>query len=117
MQNSYKWRLKLEHELILYWINIHNPTIWTNRLIKYIITWDIWKHYVSIRIGQKDGLIYQVKSPIGAKRTFQIYGDPHELAKESEKDNKWWKKNSFILFFGEKEGGRCGQKTRQVPLD
>ena len=51
------------------------------------------------------GLLKQVKSPIGAKRTFQIHEDPHELAKESGRDNKWWKDNSFMLLYGEKEGG------------
>ena len=72
---------------------------------------------VAIQIGQKESLLKQVKSPIGAKRTFQIHEDPHELAKESAKDNKWWKENLFMIFFGEKEGGCCVQKTRQVPLD
>ena len=43
--------------------------------------------------------------PIGAKRTFQIHEDPHELAREIGKDNLWWKDNSFMLFYGEKEGG------------
>ena len=33
----------------------------------------------------------QIKSPIGAKRTFQIYEDPHELDKSSGQANKWWK--------------------------
>ena len=37
--------------------------------------------------------------------TFQIYEDPYELAKASGKDNKWWKYNSFMLLYGEKEGG------------
>ena len=46
-----------------------------------------------------------MKSPIGAKRTFQIREDPHELDKASGKDNKWWKYNSFMLIFGENEGG------------
>ena len=54
---------------------------------------------------KKSGLLNQFKSPIGAKWTFQIYEDPHEVAKASGKDNKWWKENSFMLFFGEKEGG------------
>ena len=117
MQNSHKRRMKLEHNLILYWIIVHYPNIWSNSLVKYIITWDIIKHYVSIRIGKKEGLLKQVKSPIGAKTTFQIHEDPHELAKESGKSNVWWKYNSFILLYGEKEGGWCGKKTRQVPLD
>ena len=46
-----------------------------------------------------------------------MHVDSHELAKESGKDNKCWKENSFMLFFGEKEGGLCGQKTRKFPLD
>ena len=39
------------------------------------------------------GLLKQVKSPIGAKRAFQIHEDPHELDKESGKANTWWKYN------------------------
>ena len=66
------------------------------------------KHKDAIWNSQKVGLLNQVKSPIGAKRTFQIYEYPHELAKASGKANKWWKQNSFMLFFGEKEGGWCG---------
>ena len=100
----------------MYWINVHNPTIWSNRLLKYIITSDIRKHKVAIRIGKKAGLLKLVKSPIGAKNTFQIYEDAHKLAKGSGKDNKWWKENSFMPFFGENEGGWCGEK-RQVLLD
>ena len=73
-------------------------------MLKYIITRDILNHQVAIRIGQKAGLLKQVKSPIGAKMNFQIHEDPHELDKESGKDNKWWKYNSFIIFYGEKEG-------------
>ena len=42
---------------------------------------------------------------MGAKRNFQIHEDPHKLAKASGKDNMWWKDNSFILLYGEKEGG------------
>ena len=91
MQNSYKRRLKLEYNLILYRISVHNPTIWSNRLLKYIIKWDIKKYYVSIRIGQKAVLLNLVKSPIGARKTFQIYEDVHELDKESGQDNMWWK--------------------------
>ena len=49
-------------------------------------------------------LLKQVKSPIGAKKNFQIHEDLHELYKESGKANMWWKKNSFLLFYGEKEG-------------
>ena len=77
----------------------------------------IWKHNVSIRIGQKAGLLKLVKSPIGARKNFQIYEDAHELDKSSGQYCKWWKENSFILFFVEKEGGWCGQKTTQVLLD
>ena len=44
--------------------------------------------------------------PQGAKRNFQIHEDPHELAKSSGKYNIWWKENSFILLYGEKEGVR-----------
>ena len=36
----------------------------------------------------KEGLLNLVKSPIGARKTFQIYEDAHELAKESGQDNK-----------------------------
>ena len=57
-------------------------------------------HKDSIRKSQKVGLLKQVKSPIGAKRTFQIHEDPHELDKASGKANKWWKDNSFMLLFG-----------------
>ena len=39
------------------------------------------------------------------KGPFQIHKDPHELPKESGKDNMWWKYNSFMVFDGEKEGG------------
>ena len=56
-------------------------------------------------------------SQIPHRCTFQICEDPHELAKESGKDNVWWKEKSFTLLYGEKEGGGCGKKTRQVPLD
>ena len=48
----------------------------------------------------KAGLLKQVKSPIGAKRTFQIHEDPHELDKSSGKANVWWKYNSFMLLYG-----------------
>ena len=102
---------------MMYWISVHHPKIWINRILKYIITSETQKHKFSIRIGKKESLLNQVKSPIGAKRTFEIYEDPHEFAKESGKDNKWWQKNSFMFFNGEKEVGWCGQKTRQVPLD
>ena len=60
----------------------------------------------------KSRLTKQVKSPIGAKRNFQIHEDPHKLAKESGKYNMWWLDNSFIIFYGEKEGGWWGQKIR-----
>ena len=66
---------------------------------------------------KKVGLLNQVKYPIGAKRTFQIYENDHELAKASGQDNKWWKDNSLMLLFGENEGGGCEKKTRKVPLD
>ena len=52
----------------------------------------------------KAGLLQQVKSPIGAKRTFQIHEDPHKLDKASGKSNVWCKYNSFMLLYGEKEG-------------
>ena len=65
----------------------------------------------------KAGLLKLVKSPIGARKNFQIYEDAHGLDKASGKANKWWKYNSFMLLFGEKEGGWCGQKTRKVLLD
>ena len=42
-------------------------------MLKHIITSDIKNHKVSIRISQKAGLLKQVKSPIGARNTFQIY--------------------------------------------
>ena len=60
------------------------------------------KALVFYSIGQKVGLLNQVKSPIGAKGTFQIHEDPHELDKSSGKDNKCWKYNSFMLFFWRK---------------
>ena len=53
----------------------------------------------------KKGLLKQVKSPIGSKRTFQIHEYPHELAKASGQANMWYKDNSFMLLYGEKEGG------------
>ena len=84
----------------MYWISVHKPIIWCNRLQKYIIKSDIRNHKDAIRIGQKAGLQKLVKSPIGARKTFQIYEDAHQLAKESGQDNKWWKDNSFIIFFG-----------------
>ena len=55
--------------------------------------------------GQKEGLLKQVKSPIGEKRTFQIHEDPRELDKESGKFNKRWKHKSFMIFHGENKGG------------
>ena len=57
-------------------------------MLKYIITSEIRNHKVSIRIGQKAGLLKLVKSPIGAKKTFQIYEDAHELAKSDRPANK-----------------------------
>ena len=117
MLNSYKRRLELEHKLIMYWISVHKATIWINSILKYIITSDIQKHKVAIRIGRKAGLLKLVKSPICARKTFQIYEDAHELAKESGQANKWWKDNSIMLFFVEKEGEWRGKKTRQVLLD
>ena len=44
-------------------------------------------------------------APICAKMTFQIHEYPHELDKASGKYNMWWKENSFMLFYGENEGG------------
>ena len=40
-----------------------------------------------------------------SKRTFQIHEDPHELYKESGKENMWWKEKPFMLLYGENEGG------------
>ena len=41
----------------------------------------------------------------------------HKLAKSSGKDKEGWKEKSYILLFGEKEGGLCGKKIRQLHLD
>ena len=117
MQNSTKMSLNMEHNTILYWISVHQPTSSSNRLSKYIITSYIWNHKDSIRIGEKKVLLKLVKSPIGAKKTFQIYEDAHELAKSDIPANKWLKEIRSMLFFGEKEGGWCGKKTRQLLLD
>ena len=78
------------------------PTIWNNSILKYIITSDIRKHKVSIQIGQKAGLLKLVKSPIGARKTFQIYEYAHELDKSDRPDNKWWKDIISMLLDGEK---------------
>ena len=51
---------------------------------------------------KKAGLLNQVKSPIGAKRTFQIHEDPQKLDKESGEDNVLWKENSFMSFLWRK---------------
>ena len=53
----------------------------------------------------KSGLTKSSQIPHRCKKDFPIYEDPHELDKESGKYNKWWKYNSFILFYGEMEGG------------
>ena len=45
------------------------------------MTSDIRNNNVAIRIVQKEGLLKLVKSPIGAKKTFQIYEDAYELDK------------------------------------
>ena len=52
----------------------------------------------------KSRLTKSSQIPHRCKKDFQIYEDPHELAKESGKDNKWWKDNSFILLYGLNEG-------------
>ena len=61
---------------------------------------------------KKAGLLNQFKSPIGAKRNFQIHKDPHELAKESGKSNKWWKENAFMLFLWRKRRRMMWSKNK-----
>ena len=63
----------------------------------------IWK-------GKKEGLLKLVKSPICARKTFQIDEDAHELDKESGKDNKWWKYNSFMIFLEKMKEDDVGKK-------
>ena len=65
----------------MYWISVQHPNLSSNRLSKYIITSDIQNNKDAIWIGKKEGLLKLVKSPIGARKTFQIYEDDHELAK------------------------------------
>ena len=84
--------------------------------MQYIITWDIWMHKDSIWKGQKVGLLNLVKSPIGAKSSFQIHLEAHELEKSSRKANKGWKYNSYTLLLGENYGGWCGQKNKSTTL-
>ena len=72
-------------------------------MLKYIITWDIRKQYVYIQTGQKAGLLKLVKSPIGAKKTFQIYEDAQKLGKSDRKDNKWWKDIRNTIFLDKKK--------------
>ena len=55
---------------------------------KNIIKSYIKNHNSSIQIGQKAGLLKLVKSPIGARKTFQIYEDDHELDKYDRQANK-----------------------------
>ena len=62
-------------------------------------------HKYSIQNSQKVGLLNLVKSPICALSSFQIYEDAHEFAKSSGKAKEGWKDNSYMLLFGEKEGG------------
>ena len=57
-------------------------------MLKYIVKSYILKHNISIRIGKKAGLLKLVKSPIGARKTFQIYEDAQEFNKSDRKDNK-----------------------------
>ena len=45
-----------------------------------------------------------------------MYEDAHEFSKSSGKDKEGFKYNSYILLIGEKEGGWCGKKTRQLHL-
>ena len=61
------------------------------------------------------GLLKQVKSPIGAKRTFQIHEDPHELDKTSGKDNMWWKYNSFRIFMERRKEDDVVNKQGKFP--
>ena len=62
-------------------------------------------HKDAIRISKKGGLPKLVKSPIGAESSFQIHQDAHELAKSSMQANEGWKDKSYMILFGEKEGG------------
>ena len=55
--------------------------------------------------SSKVGLLNLVKSPIGAKSSFQIHQDALELDNSSRKANERWKENSYILLLGEKKGG------------
>ena len=54
--------------------------------MQYIITWDNQMHKYAVRNSKKLGLLNLVKSPIGAKSSFQIYEGAHKFAKSSGKD-------------------------------
>ena len=63
----------------------------------------------------KSRLTKSSQIPIGARNTFQIYEDAHELDKESGKANKWWKDNSFNIFLEKRKEDDVVKKQGKFP--
>ena len=67
-------------------------------------------HKYAIRNSQKAGLPNLIKSPIGAKSSFQIYEDVHEFAKSSGKIKRDGKTTHTCFYLDKRREDDVGKK-------